>query len=300
MIPKTDGLHPGISDIEYHADSDSLSSSGARKLLSSCPAQFAYDLTAPRKPKNYQDFGHLAHLLVLGEGSKIAVLDPKVHGLKTDGSVSDKPTATAVWKEAAQEARDRGEIPIHIDLYAEAKAMAEQVHKHPVAGKLLSAGFAELSGYWHDPITGVRLRYRPDWLTQLPDGRVVCVDYKTSDDADPRTFGKHSADYGYYQQEPWYVAGLVANRIHHDPGFLFVVQEKKPPYLVSVMQHQPEDVMRGAEMNRAAIDLYARCRETGQWPGYGDDIHTIRMPYWHAGQHDARMESITRFSDITA
>ena len=39
-------------------------------------------------------------------------------------------------------------------------------------------------------------------------------------------------------------------------------------------------VEEGRRANREAIDLYARCMETGVWPGYSDDIVTIGLPAW--------------------
>lgn len=299
-VPDEDGLHPGITDLTYHADPDSLSSSGARQLLSTTPAKFHYLRQNPPKPKKEYDFGHLAHLFVLGEGSDIAVLDPAVHGLGKDGKPSASPASTAMWKAAAAEARDNGQVPVHIDEYAKAKQMAAAVHAHPVAGKLLTGGYAELSGYWRDAATGIRLRYRPDYLVQLPDGRIVCIDYKTSADASPAHVAKVSIDYGYIQADPWYRDGLIANDVSDDPGFVFVFQEKDPPYLVSVLQHHPDDVQRGRELNRAAIDLYAHCVEHDDWPGYGDGIHQIRMPGWFAGQHEARITALTALAELNA
>lgn len=298
-VPTEDGLHPGISDIVYHGDRDSLSSSGARLLLTA-PAKFHYEQHHPRKPKKEYDFGHLAHFEVLGEGSDVFLLDPEVHGKTKAGKVSSNPANTDGWKEAAAEARAAGLVPVHINQMAIARLMAEEVRKHPVAAKLLENGYPELSGYWHDPITKLRLRYRPDFLGELADGRIVCVDYKTTTDASPRHVGKASADYGYFQQDPWYRDGLIANDITDEPGLVFIFQEKDPPYLVSVMQHHPDDVQRGRDLNRAAVDLWAHCRERDEWPGYGDGITEFRMPSWFAPTTDARITALTDLAELRA
>ncbi|MCX2931354.1 PD-(D/E)XK nuclease-like domain-containing protein [Mycobacterium sp. CVI_P3] len=291
--PEDDGLHPGISDNSYHADRESLSSSGARRLLSTCPAKFHHEQSQPPKPKAVYDFGHLVHHEVLGEGAELVILVPEVHGVKADGKPSEKPTATTMWKDAEAEARSRGAVPVHVADYLVARAMREQVYAHPIARKLLEHGYPELSGYWHDRATGIRLRYRPDFLAELPGGRIVCVDYKSAADASPGHFAKASADYGYFQQDPWYREGLIANDITDDPAFVFIAQEKEPPYLVSVLQHQADDVQRGRDLNRIAVDRYAHCVGTGEWPGYGDGTHIIRMPSWFAAQHQARVSALT-------
>jgi hypothetical protein len=285
LIPPEDGIYTGITDIAYHSDRGSLSSSGARALLApSCPAMFRHAQRETRKPKRYYDIGHLAHRLVLGEGSEIAVLDPAVHGLKKDGAEADNPRATATWKQADAEARARGEVPVHIDDYRTAEAMAAKVREHPVAAALFEAdGQAELSGYWHDSESGVRLRVRPDWLCEL-GGRVFAVDYKTSTSAHPGHFAKSAAEWGYHVQQAWYVDGLAAHGI--DADFLFVCQSKTPPFLVSVMRIDPAAVDLGRRRNRQAINLYAQCSADDHWPGYGDTIHTVSLPSYITYQQE--------------
>lgn len=295
LIPTEDALYPGIPDHVYHADLDSLSSSGARSLLARTPAHFDHERRRqPRKPKRAYDYGHLAHMKVLGEGGEFVVLDPEVHGLKKDGTVADNPRATATWKAAEAQARERNAVPVHIDDWRKSEAMLEQVRQHRIAGPLLELpGYAELSGYWTDPITGVRLRFRPDYLIELPDGRIVCIDYKTALESSVSHFEKNSADYGYFQQEPWYCDGITALGVG-EPKFLFIVQEKDPPFLVNVIEHHPDDVSRGRDLNRIAINLYADCIESGVWPGYDDTgVHTARLHSWQVRRQETLIENLT-------
>lgn len=276
-VPEEDDVYPGIPDEVYHADRGSLSSSGARTILWGTPAKFEDEQKSPPPAKKEYDFGHVAHLLILGEGSKVAVLDPAVHGLTDDGKPAKSPKSTSMWKKADAEARERGEVPISVEDYETAKVMAAKVLEHPQAAALLSQGDPEISGFWHDQATGVRLRWRADWL-HPGRTRLIIVDYKTTKSAHPTAFHKSCAEYGYHQQEAWYRDGAIANGLCDDPLFLFIAQEKTSPFLVSVHESKPEDIERARQLNRIAIDRYARCRETGIWPGYGDGIHTINHP----------------------
>lgn len=285
-IPTEDGVYDEIPEELYHSDKDSLSSSGARTILWESPAAFNYQLTASRKPKDSYDMGHLIHLLVLGEGGLVEVLDPAEIGVKADGSKSDTPKSTKAWKDAVAEVRERGATPVTPAEYATAKQMADKVREHPRAADLLSQGDAEISGWWTDPETGVRLRWRGDWLHEGRT-RLIIVDYKSTKSARPSSFHRSCSDYGYHQQEAWYKAGARANDLDEDPLFLFIAQEKEPPYLVSVHESHPDDVVRAAALNRKAIDTYARCRDTGVWPGYGDGIHTIVHPTYAITREEA-------------
>lgn len=291
QIPTEDGMYSGIPDEVYHADRGSLSSSGARALLApSCPEIFRHQQLEPPAPKPQYDFGHVAHKFVLGEGSEIVELDPAIHGLNQNGSPSKAPTNTAMWQEAAQEARQRGQIPMHIAEVAKARAMAAKVREHPLAAALLADGTPELSGYWHDSETGVRLRFRPDWLPNPGRGRLIVVDYKTATSAHPGHFARAAADYGYHQQIPWYLDGLAACDISNDAAFVFIVQSKSPPYPVSVIELKPDDIELGRRRNRKAIDLYAQCVATDHWPDYGQGVHSVSLPSYAVYQQEGDLE----------
>jgi len=278
-MTKNYGLIAGISDTEYHADKTSLSSSGARKVLA-CPARFKWDLDNPTTTSAALEFGKLAHAVVLNDGvSNYLAMDPNIYGLKKDGTVADVPQATSAWKQAVAEAAEHGVTPVSMTDYNTAFAMRDAVMKHPVASGLFKNGIAELSGYWQDEPTDVRLRFRPDWMTTSLSGRVVCVDYKTTINANPSDFAASVAKFGYHQQQAWYQFGLAAHSID-DAGFLFLAQEKQPPYPVSVIELHPDAVRLGAQLNRKAIDLYANCLESGEWPAYGTGINLIDLPKW--------------------
>lgn len=275
MIPAEDGVYADISDTDYHSDRDSLSSSGARTLLWEAPAKFLAEQQKPPNPKPEYDFGHVAHRLILGKGSEIVVVDADT------------------WRgaEAGQARKDAwaaGEVPILAKDYETAKTMAARVREHPTAGALLAVGDAEVSGWWHDEPTDARLRWRGDWL-HPGRSRLIITDYKTTKNAHPDAFAKSIADYRYHQQDAWYRDGVIANEVDADPLFLFIAQEKTPPYLVSVNETRPDDLERGRQLNRKAIELYAQCRKTGQWPGYGDGINTADFPNYQRYREEAAL-----------
>lgn len=277
VIPTDDGLHPDVPEEFYHSDRGSLSVSSAKLLLPpSCPAKFRWALDNAPKPKRAWDFGHVAHHIVLGKGAAFEVLDPAVHGLKKDGTVADSPRATATWKAAEAQARADGLVPIHVDEYRTAEAMAAEVLKHPEAGPLFAEGIAEQSLYVTDTATGVRLRGRTDWLRS--DGEID--DYKTSTTANPAELKRKFWTLGYFMQAAWYRDLVIALGIAEAPRFRFVVQEKEPPYVVTVVEYDDESVAEGRRLNRQAIETYLRCRDTETWPGYSDTTVQISLPHF--------------------
>lgn len=267
------GVYEGISGELYHSDHDALSSSGARTLLRECPALFRWQQLHPETRDEF-DFGHAAHAEVLGVGAPMVVpTDPET------GEPWDRWQSNAA-KAAVAEIRAAGGIPVKAETRAAVAAMADALRAHPLAGPLLtSPGRAELAGWWQDEHTGEWLRVMWDWITTDSTGRLVIVDYKTTTDASPEAAAKSSARYGYWMQDDWYRTAATALGVHPDPGFLLVMQSKTAPYLVSVHQHDPEDIAQAHQRNRDAIDLWHRCRQQDIWPAW-EQVYSIEIPRW--------------------
>lgn len=277
-LPLTEIVAPGVYDIPadlYHQDpvpGGSLSSTGARKLLSpSCPALFKYERDHGQPYKKVFDYGSTVHKLVLGSGPELVDMGP--------GRWDTTETKTKL-----AEIRQRGAIPLKSAEYAEAEAMASAVREHPVAAALFNpvGGRPEQSLFAQDPQTGVWLRARPDWLPDAHGGRLICPDFKTTKSADPESLRKDVHNFGYFQQAAFYLDVIKLLGLHGDiePAFVFVAQEKTPPYLVTVFELDVIALRIGRDLNRKAIDLYAECVRTGHWPSYSDDIELLSLPGW--------------------
>jgi hypothetical protein len=267
-IPLDDGLTAQVDEDTYHADKGSLSQSGARRLVPpSCPAKFKQYRDAPPPPKPEYTFGHAAHKLVLGQGAEI--LEVEAPNWKTKAAQEQRALAS------------NGVAPMLTHELAKARVMADAVKSHPLAGPLFDEGHPELSMYTHDAETGVRLRGRLDWL-RVYQSRNLVVDFKTSTTAHPAEFIRKAADYGYHQQVAWYLDLVAAVIPGADPAFLFVVCEKEPPHLVSVIELDAEAVAEGRQLNRQAIATYAECVERDEWPSYpnNDEVALMSLPPW--------------------
>lgn len=272
---------PGVFDMPeeaYHADpvmGGSLSSTGARKLLPpSCPALFRHYVDQGQPPRKEFDLGHAAHAEILGVGAPVEVL-------------KFKDRRAAGYQAAEQKARAAGHTPILERDHKQVLAMAAELRAHRFAGPLLTSdGPAEQVLVWVDDEAGVWCRARLDKQTRLADGRLVIVDYKTTACAEPGAVAKAIDNYGYDFQDAWYTAGAVALGLE-PAAFLFVFQEKTPPYLVSVVRLKEADREWGRLRARKALDVYRRCREADHWPGYADDVVPVSLPAYAAARHEA-------------
>jgi hypothetical protein len=267
---------PGVYDIPaevYHADpvpGGSLSSSGARRLLPpGCPALFRYEQDHPTPSTKPMELGTAAHKLVLGVGPELVRID------------ADEWRTNAIKADVAA-VRAEGGIPLKPAEYEQVQAMAAALRAHPLARRLLARGYGqpERAVFWRDDDTGVMRRALLDWLPVDGRGRPVIADYKTTVSANPKAIVKTVEKYGYHCQGPWYLDALRAVGYPPETAFIFIFQEKTPPYLVTLCELDADALRDGRALNRRALNIYARCTATGRWPGYSDDIEQISLPPW--------------------
>lgn len=271
---------PGVYDLPadvYHsdpaplADGGSLSSTGARKILPpSTPAAFRYWRENGEPPKASFDFGHAAHRNVLSAGAELVIIDAPDY--KTNAARAQRDEAYAAHR-----------IPVLQKDLDVVQAMTEKLREHPLAVALLShdRGTPEQALFWTHPKTGRWCRALVDLLPKTGIGRrYVLADYKTATDASTDAFSKAAGEYGYHQQDAWYRAGIRALGIDPNPRFLFVVQEKRPPYLVNVIELDHDAQTLGDRLNEHAAYLFDQCLTVGHWPGYGDDVAIASLPPW--------------------
>jgi hypothetical protein len=259
------GVHVGLSEALYHSD-PALSSTGARWLLR-CPAMYQWRSTHSVHSDTF-DLGKAAHARLLKAGPGVVVVDA--------------PTwQTKAARQARDEARGAGLVPLLADVDEQVTAMAEAARLDPLIRMIFDGpGVAEQSLFWKHR-SGLMCRARPDWTCT---GRTkLLVDYKTTKSAAPDDLPAAIARYGYHQQAAWYLDGAAALAVvPPDASFLFVFQEVTPPYLTNVVQLADDAIMVGRRQNEQAVGVYHRCLETGVWPGYTSGrAGIVSLPSWY-------------------
>lgn len=286
------GVYNAMPPEQYHADpvpDGSLSSGGVRRLLDpSCPAKYRWWADHPEPPKPEFDFGHAAHRKVLGIGADIVI----IAGTGKD----ENAWRTDDDKAAVEAARVAGQIPVKPRDMVVVDAMAAALREHPVARALFEpgTGLAEQSLFWRDPEFGVWRRARPDWLPfwYTSGGQLVIPDYKTCTSANPADLERAIVQHGYDQQAAWYLDPVGPLQLG-DPNavmFVFVFQEKTPPYVVTTVQPDVVMLKRGRMRNRLAMSIFLECSESGVWPGYVEGLGTLSLPPWVENEFDDELE----------
>lgn len=288
------GLVYDLDERKYHSH-PALSSTAAKKILKS-PAHYRHYVNNPHDTKSEFDLGSAVHAKVLGVGDGIAVY-PDGDGPETfefeDQVLSNVLAAngalsTKACKAFADDARSRHLIPVKRVVARKVNAIVESVLRNPAARRVFENGHPEVSMFATDPVTGVELRGRVDWL-----GRRIGDLKTTSGEASETGFAIHAFRYGYDVQYGHY--DYIYNQITGESlPYLWVVVETEAPYVTAVHSLNDDTRRMGHDKARLARERLARALETGEYPGYenstGGPIGVIRPPMFSVYEYQDLME----------
>lgn len=268
---------------EYHADpaiEPSLSSGIAKLLVTASPLHAWH--AHPRLNPQYEeeedgifDRGSAAHALLL-QGDDLMV----------ECQFDD-------WrKKEAKQMRDAvradGKLPLLSKHVAGVKRMVEVAKKALLDSELhttIEDFHAERTVIWQEGDTWKRARFDLQHRT-----RPLLLDYKTVENADPFAFQRIIVPLGYDIQGAHYSDAYKAfNPRDHEPDFVFLVQEREPPFACSLVGLEPSFLDLGQQKIRHATKLWANCLKQNDWPGYSHKIAWAAPPVWALNDFEARL-----------
>lgn len=288
------GIH-NIPAAQYHADpcpQPSLSAGIAHRLLSQSPkhAWFAHPRLNPHHVEEENsdfDLGSCAHAVLL-EGEKlIEPIDPANFAGKR-GAIPKGWTNDAI-REARDQARARGQIPVLLDKLAEIRAMADKARAALASCELgaidLTGGRAEQSLIWQEGAAWCRAR--PDWLRADLN---FMLDYKsTAGSANPSHWIRNQMiPLGFDLQAVHYCRGLEANGGAMLPQWIFLVQENYAPYECSFVSLAPAQWEIAKRKWDFAMTLWDNCLSQNRWNGYGNRVHYAEPMAWQIAEDEER------------
>lgn len=281
-----------LSNEAYHAETEHVSGSSLATILNKCPAKWRY--AEPKDAKHFQ-FGTTAHTNVLEKSrfdaeyfrepspSEFKDLITSVAGvtswLKDKGvagysgkkmpellemvaKTGEKPF---IWHEILEQVKkDAGNRTIvPADDYDKVMRMRQTLINNPVINDIIERGHPEISIY--SEINGVPVKVRLDYVSK----DACIIDYKTTQSAQPEEFGRLASNLGYYMKMALQHDVFQIAYGRPPTAVKLLAQEKEPPFLGKLFTLTPWQLALGREQYQAALSLYARCKETDIWPGYG-------------------------------
>lgn len=261
----TPGIYGNIAEERYHAGPE-ISVSALKQFRRAPLAAVASENERTRA----LHMGDVAHTLLL----QPKLFDAKFCVTKL-ARISEREKAT----QAEMERAAGRELVKEAD-YDTARRMVDSVRgQSSLIRELLDdEALTEQSFYWTDPETGLPCRGRADVLH--PGFRSV-VDIKTTEDATEGAFSRSVANYLYHWQESFYRRGLPLAGGWKPEGFIFLVIEKAPPYLVGIYELDARAVALGDDMTQHYLRRWAECARAGVFPGLPADAPiSLDLPAW--------------------
>ncbi len=270
------GLYSRIPISEYHGqaicDGPSVSSTGLRTLFSESPKHFYAEWSGNPKRKESKDsrafiLGRALHMVVLGEPyfAKLFCVQPDRVRTVESGIVNwhnNRPECKR-WHEAQRAA---GRTVLTSAEVEQLRGMSREICSHPFYQAGLLHGMIERSLIWKDKHTGIWVKWRPD---VIPRHSADFGDVKSTQSVLWPDLMKTIDEYGYFQQAAlgrWACREVLDGEME---SFTYLFVEKSEPFAVRDVRLWDEDLQRGEDANRAALDLLARCLERDEWPGPG-------------------------------
>lgn len=182
-----------------------------------------------------------------------------------------------------------GKILLNADDLDDVRAMVKAAQAHPITQVIMAqeGAMAEASYFWVDAETGAPCRVRPDYAVPpcrlFPNGLII--DGKSNDDSSKEGFARNCWNSQMYYQAAFYSDGMQHLwQTPEPPAFMWLSQERDKPYATMYHAAGADLVAYGRKKYRQLLRVFARCLETGQWPGYPTEVQTLELPAWAAKQ----------------
>ncbi len=261
-----------MTNEQYHAD-PSISKSGL-DLMARSPAHYYY------KP-----FRESTRAMEIGTALHAAILEPERYASSYVILKDVKDRRDAIYKQAcAAVGAERVLIEKEAD---KVSGMQAAINSNPSAMKVLkSGGKAEMSIFTTDPVTGVKVRARLDFITD----DLQVIDVKKTQDL--RVFSKTIHNYRYHVQAAFYSDVYEWETGKKLKSFKFLAVEEEFPHANRIFIPDEEMMEVGRVIYRENLNTYAECLKSNNWPGIILDDEVASLPFWALNNTDDDVEII--------
>lgn len=263
-----------ISDEIYHADRTCVGSSQLRTLIDS-PKRFYQEffLDEPKKDTEAFRFGRLVHTALL-EGPKFRenyIVAPEFGDQRTKLGKEAK----ANWLLNAP----KDKMVVSSDDYETLVGITESVLEHGQARDLLKNGRPEIVGYFVDEETGIKQKFKADFLSF---DSLSFVDFKSTKSAQKRQFMTSIFSYRYDIQVYMYCEGIrQITGIMPDIKSI-IAAEKLKPFESAVYYFGDITLEQARDDYHNGLRKLKRCIDAGIFPQRQAMIEPVITPNWFA------------------
>lgn len=272
-----DGIHTDISIEDYHANRTHISATQIKKAKESLK-HFDWYIRGKlvQERKSHFDFGNAFELALLDNKNylnKVATLPDQqwIEEIQTLNEASQKPRGTKYYKERADKfyADNAGRYIINDsgpESFDTIEEMLSSCFQDSTIQALVKNTEYQLSLFWIDPETGLKLKTRPDICKRKKN---VIVNLKTTIDGSPEAFSKDMANYEYPLQACIEMMGCLETKLMDKiDSYFWLVVEKLPPFNATIYEFAESDIKVCMDSTKYHLHKIAKGMEQNHFPGY--------------------------------
>lgn len=264
-----------VSIDEYHKDRSFVSSSMLKKILLKSPKTFHFEhfQGKEKEASDAMKMGKLAHLAIL-EGDEFErryVVMPKFEAPTLKGEMSEQSKEAKMMRREWIESQSPDSIIVTAEQKYNLVGMVKSIVSHETAKEFLREGLPEISGYYVDPETKIRLRIRPDFMSFE---RNIISDLKKTKNCHERSFqydicsdGGAFEPYWYDFQLAMYCEGYFHITGQKIQAASWLAIEDVEPWEIAVHPMTGSVQALGLVKYRTALRKLRACIDKGEWPG---------------------------------
>lgn len=292
-----DGVYTDISIEDYHNNKSHVSSTVVKYAKESLKHYDWYRRgLLPVIQTTAMGFGNAFELALLSTNdeylSKVAVMPEQDWYEEIKAAKSDVKTwrNTTMYKQrfATWVKENEGKYFINQtgpESFETIEEMLSSCYQDKVIQGLISNTEYQLSLFWTDEQSGVRLKTRPDICKRKKN---VIVNLKTTLDGSPEAFSKDINKYDYALQACIESRGCVASGIMPTvDNYFWLVVEKVAPFNATIYEFAQTDMNACMDGLDYLLHKISKAEEQNLWPGYSDradnqyGILNAKIPLWY-------------------
>lgn len=296
MIEIADGIHDDITIEDYHANRSHVSATTLKYARQSMKHyQWFRDGRIQREETSAFGFGNAFELALLAPDeyvTKVAVIPDQdwIDGALTEKPDLKQPRLSAYYQKAQKEffAEQKGKYLINQtgpESFETIECMLDSCFQDAVIQKLIKNTEYQLSLFWTDEETGIRLKTRPDICKRKKN---VIVNLKTTLDGSPAGFAKDVGKYGYPLQAAVEMQGCIRTGLMEKVDtYFWLVVEKVAPFNATLYEFDTIDQKLAYDDLEFILRKIKRATDENKWPGYTEKsmnefgILTAPIPAWY-------------------
>ena len=230
--------------------------------MNTSPMHFKYRIESEPEQTPALIFGQAMHKFVLepeSMGEEFAIIpnvDRRTKAGKEEFDAFRKENDSKTW--------------ITEDQFDQIVQMRRVLDTNKTVAEILTGNIrVETPFSWIDGETGEQCKVKADIIAYI-DGKPTVIDYKTTVSCADRAFERDARRYGYHFQAGMYCEGIdLCTLEEHE--FMFIAQEKTPPYAVRVYRCDRGFINSGRRRFHTLLRMYHECRMNDDWYGYPEE-----------------------------